>query len=145
MDPQLWSNSVWRNRYPHLWSFICPLCKEARKVPFRPNLGILQIFQIFLTSVVFSLLFWPWFHWKGIVFFIPCWMIYEGIYRWRMRGALYCSKCGFDPYLFMIDHEWAREEVDSYWRKKLSDKGIPYPEKKSPFSKSGAPSPEKSP
>src|SRR5689334_1502227 len=119
MAPQLGSTSLWRDRYQHLWSFLCPLCKEARRVPFRPRLGIWQIFQVFLSSIIFTLLFWTWFHWKGIVSFVPLWTVYEVVYRCRRRGALYCAKCGFDPYLFMINEEWARKEVDVHWRKKF--------------------------
>ena len=145
MDPQFWSTSLWRNRYQDIWSFMCPLCKEARRVPFRPRPGIRQYFQVFLTSVVFTLVFWSFFGWKGIVSFVPLWAIYEISYRWRMRGALYCSKCGFDPYLFMIDEELAKKEVDTYWRKKLAEKGIPYPEKNKGSHQPSSASPQAKP
>ena len=46
-----------------------------------------------------------------------------------MRAALPCQQCGFDPYLFLIDEEWAKKEVEQHWRKKFADHGIPYPEK----------------
>jgi hypothetical protein len=72
---------------------------------------------------------WPWFGWKGIVSILPFWSVFEFIYRWRMRAALGCPYCGFDPYLFLIDEDWAKREVETHWRKKYSDRGIPYPEK----------------
>jgi hypothetical protein len=85
--------------------------------------------QIGLTAIVFMLATWSWFEWKGIVSFFPLWTLFEGIYRSRVRAALACDRCGFDPYLYLIDVPRAREVVENHWRKKFAEKGIPYPEK----------------
>ena len=125
--------SFWSKRHSHIWTFLCPLCRTQRKVPFRPRPGgIRQISQVALTSIFFTICTWPWLSWKGIVSFLPFWSVYEFIYRWRMRAALPCQQCGFDPYLFLIDEEWAKKEVEQHWRKKFADHGIPYPEKSDP-------------
>ncbi|MFL5812764.1 MAG: hypothetical protein ACJ763_04250 [Bdellovibrionia bacterium] len=81
---------------------------------------------------------WSWFEWKGIVSFFPLWSVFEVIYRARVRAALACDRCGFDPYLYLIDVPRAREVVENHWRKKFADKGIPYPSKPS-LNPSGAP------
>ncbi len=129
----------WRDRYSTLWCFICPLCEATRKVPFRPKPeGFRQVFQVVLTSIIFMLVSWKWMNWKGIVSFFPFWMVFETVYRWKIRAALSCPQCGFDPYLFLVNEKWARREVDAYWRKKFADKGIAYPE-------SGGPSVAKAP
>jgi hypothetical protein len=70
---------------------------------------------------------WKWMSWKGIVSFVPFWTIFELGYRWKMRAALGCPQCGFDPYLFLVDAKWARKEIEAHWRKKFAEKGIPYP------------------
>jgi len=85
--------------------------------------------QIGLTAVVFMLATWNRFEWKGIVSFFPFWTLFEVIYRSRVRAALACSHCGFDPYLYLNDVPRAREVVENHWRKKFAEKGIPYPEK----------------
>jgi hypothetical protein len=112
------------------WSFFCPLCKIPRKLPTHPKPQPRHFLQIFLTAAFFTVLTWKIFNWKGLVSFIPFWVVFEVIYRSRMRVALVCKKCGFDPYLFLIDSNLAKREVDLHWRKKLEEKGIPYPEPK---------------
>ncbi len=129
MDSHLIRGSLWKNRKQRYWSFLCPLCKVHRKVSLRQRPGGIHYLQVFLSTLMVTLLFWNWFNWKGLVSFLPLWSVFEVVYRWRMRVILVCSQCGFDPYLFLINHEWARREVENHWRKKLSEKGIPYPEK----------------
>jgi hypothetical protein len=122
------NKSAWHNRYPQLWAFICPLCETERRVPFQPKLGtVRQIFRITLTTFILTLMSWPWLGWKGAVWFVPAWTVYELIYRWRMRAALACPHCGFDPYLFSFDLNWAKREVEAHWRGKFAEKNIPYP------------------
>ncbi|MBI2712650.1 MAG: hypothetical protein HYX41_07350 [Bdellovibrio sp.] len=91
-----------------------------------------QVSQVVLTAVFFTICTSPWLAWKGIVSVFPFWAGFEFIYRWRMRAALPCPHCGFDPYLFLIDEDWAKKEVEAHWRKKFADHGIPYPEKGKP-------------
>ena len=120
--------SLWHSRYPDAKSFICPLCKRPRRVPFRTEPGSLKHYAwIGFTTLFFTLLTWPWFSWKGIVAFLPIWTVFESIYRWRMRAMLMCSDCGFDPFLMKIDVKWAQREVDAHWRKKFADRGLVYP------------------
>lgn len=128
MGLKVFEKSIWKKRSGHVWSFICPMCKAGRKVPFRSRPGAIHFFQIGLTSVIFALLTSPWLKWKGVVSFVPFWSIFETIYRLRMRASLSCPHCGFDPYLFLIDSDRSKKEMDAYWRKKFADKGIPYPE-----------------
>jgi len=131
----LQKKSMWKEKSRPIWSFYCPLCKAPRRVPYRPKPGGLrQVGQVFLTAAFFTLLTWKWFAWKGIVSFIPFWTIFEVVYRTRLRAALGCVQCGFDPYLFMRDVDLARAEVESHWRKKFEEKGIPYTPKNTPKS-----------
>jgi hypothetical protein len=128
-EPTL-DQSIWRARGRKIWTFLCPFCGAPRRIPFRPQPGgWRQIGQVILTAWVMTGLTWPWLGWKGIVSVIPLWTAFEIFYRWRARGVLSCSLCGFDPYLFMIDEEWARREMETHWRQKFAEKGIPFPEK----------------
>ncbi len=121
--------SLWKaDRRDQGWGFICPLCRLERKVPTHPTPQPRHFAQILLTSAFFTLLTWTLFEWKGLVSFIPFWCIFEVIYRTRARASIYCKNCGFDPYLFLRDSDLAKKEVETHWRKKFEQKGIPYPE-----------------
>lgn len=122
--------TLWKGRSQILWSFFCPLCKGSRKVPFRSKLAAIQFFRFGLTAVVFTMVFWNFFHLKGLYSVFLFWAIFDAAYWWRLRAALPCPQCGFDPYLFLIDEKWAKKEVEAHWRKKFAEKGIPYPERK---------------
>ena len=119
----------WKDKASGSWSFLCPLCASARKIPCQPNPTFKHLVQITLTAAFFTLVAWPWLSWKGFVSFVPLWMVFEVLYRGRVRAAMYCDHCGFDPYLYLVDVKRARAEVESHWRKKFAEKGVPYPEK----------------
>jgi hypothetical protein len=120
--------TLWRGRSRDIWQFYCPLCRGPRRVPYRPRPGgARQISQVAMTAVFFTLVTWSWFGWKGMVSFIPFWTIFEAVYRSRVRAALGCPQCGFDPYLYLVDVGRARSEIEGHWKKKFAEKGIPYP------------------
>lgn len=122
--------TIWKEKSGQVWQFYCPLCRVPRRLPGPPRPTSRHMIQIGLTSLVFMLATWSWFEWKGVVVFVPLWITFEVLYRVRVRRAAHCESCGFDPFLFMVDHGRARTEVENYWRNKLAEKGIPYPEKK---------------
>jgi hypothetical protein len=114
--------SFWKERNSRLWTFLCAHCKTQRRLPYRPQPGgIRHFFQVGLTAAVFTCITWKWFHWKGIVSFVPFWMIFEFFYRSRTRAALSCPHCGFDPVLFMVDAQRARHEIEAHWQRKLGE------------------------
>ena len=123
--------SLWQENSPDTWSFYCPQCKTPRRIPYRPKPGPKHYAQVGLTSAIVMLLTWNWFTWKGIVAFIPIWTVFEMIYRSRVRAALSCDNCGFDPVLYLVDAKRARRDIQVHWKKKFEEKGIPYPDEKS--------------
>lgn len=74
--------------------------------------------QIGLTAVIVTLLTYQWFSWKGMVTFVPLWIAFETLYRVKFREALVCPHCGFDPHLYKMDIQKAREEVRAHWERK---------------------------
>lgn len=126
--------SVWKQRSSEGWSFFCPLCRATRKVAMHTHPRPIHYFQVLLTSLVFTLATWNWFSFKGLVSFVPLWILFETVFRTRVRAALNCPDCGFDPYLYLVDIKRARDEIENHWRKKFAEKGIPYPEKQKPGS-----------
>jgi hypothetical protein len=127
MDHISINKSVWKSRRSSTWKFICPLCRADRRVPFRGKPGAWHFFQVGLTSIVLALMLSPWLKWKGIVCFLPLWIIFETVYRLKVRAVLNCPHCGFDPYLFLTDSQKARQELDTYWKNKIAEKGITLP------------------
>lgn len=121
--------SSWQSAGSRHYKFFCPMCKVERKLPFKPQPGARHYAQVAITAVMFTLVTWPLFEWKGIVSFVPFWVIFESFYRIRVRAKVRCNDCGFDPFLHLVDVKKARAEVEEHWRKKFEEKGIPFPEK----------------
>lgn len=119
--------SAWAQKPKHYWSFFCPVCRANRKMTQAPSPTLFHYFQIGLTAIVFTLLTWNWFSWKGMVSFFPLWIFFEVVYRSRVRIAVGCPHCGFDPFLYMTHSDWARDEMEVHWRKKFQEKGIVLP------------------
>ena len=119
----------WKDPKRENWSFFCPLCKAAHKIPFQPRPTGRHFAQMGVTAAFFTLVTWPWFEWKGVVAFFPFWIIFEALYRSRVRASVRCSHCGFDPFLYLNDVKKARFDIEQHWRKLFEQKGIAYPEK----------------
>lgn len=112
MDPRR-MQSLWEDRQRSTWRYYCPHCRAERMLPYSPRPGTPRhALQIGLTAVVFMLATWPWLGFKGIVSFVPFWMIFEFFYRTKMRAALACTRCGFDPFLYLTDVKRARIQVE---------------------------------
>ena len=118
---------VWRNRNARAFGFFCPNCRAERKVKTHPSPSqSINYVRIALLTAVFTVGCWPWFGVKGLVSFVPFWAGFEVIFRSRMRVALQCPHCGFDPFVYLSDVQRARSDVEAHWRKICAAKGIPY-------------------
>jgi predicted RNA-binding Zn-ribbon protein involved in translation (DUF1610 family) len=122
--------NIWsEDKSKKVWAFFCPNCRSERRLPFNPNPGRARHFiQVGLTTAVFTLLAWKWFGIRGVVSFLPFWAAFEIYFRTRVRAALSCPHCGFDPYLYLVDVKRARDEIEKHWRAKFAEKNIPFPE-----------------
>lgn len=108
-----------------LFAFYCPLCRKPRASQIRPEVGTLKHFlQVGILTAVVTLALYPWFDWKGVVSFLPLWVIFEVSYRSKVRQSLKCLNCGFDPVLYLKDVGLARKEVESFWQEKLKTQDI---------------------
>lgn len=108
------------------WMFFCPLCAVSRRLTGSKNPGKpIHFVQIGLCAAVFTLATYRWFELKGLVSFIPMWIVFETLFRTRVRARIRCSECGFDPFLCVADVDQAKREVENHWKKKFEEKGIP--------------------
>lgn len=128
MNGELKIKTFWKERSSNIWSFYCPCCRSPRRVPFRPKPGGFRHYsQVAITAAFFTAVCWPTFGIKGVISFVPFWIIFEAVYRGRVRALLACSQCGFDPFLYMTDVGRARDEIRTFWRGKFAEKGVPFP------------------
>ncbi|MBC7692776.1 MAG: hypothetical protein H7222_13525 [Methylotenera sp.] len=121
------AKSLWKNRYRYRFSFYCPLCRIPRRIGQSPRPLFSHFVQIGVTSAFITMLSWNWYGPKGMVTFLPLWILFETIYRARMRAALKCNSCGFDPNLYLVDVQKAKAGVEKYWKVKFVEKGISHP------------------
>lgn len=126
------SKSIWKERFTRNFEFYCPMCTTPRRIGMNPKPGQpIHFAQVGITAILVAITaqhFLPWIGWKGLVSFLPLWIGFETIYRGRVRARVTCSKCGFDPVLYLVDVEKARAAIQDHWRKRFAEKGIPYPE-----------------
>jgi hypothetical protein len=112
--------------------FYCVGCNRERRQVTPAKVGSPEFFaQILVTTAFFSMLTWPLMHWKGIfAFLIPVGLGFEVFYRMKVRGALVCPDCQFDPILYLSDRPKALRQVEEAWRLKFAEKNLPFPERR---------------
>jgi hypothetical protein len=115
--------------------FFCVSCRRERRQAPPAKVGSPGFFlQVLIADSFFTFLFWPFMGAKGfLAFLIPVGMILETVYRLKMRSAMVCPDCKFDPILYLVDRQKAIRQVEEAWRKKFLEKGIPFPEKTRTF------------
>lgn len=125
------SKSIWRERFTQDFRFFCPMCSAPRRIGMHPKPGQpIHFVQIGITTLVVAIgmnLRWPWIGVKALVAFIPLWVVFEVIYRAKVRASVTCRKCGFDPVLYLADVDRTRDAIRDHWRKRFEEKGIPFP------------------
>lgn len=126
------SRSIWRERFTKNFSFYCPLCAVPRRIGLHPKPGQpVHFAQVGVTTLFIAALsveFFPWIGWKALVAFIPLWMLFETVYRAKVRASVACRQCGFDPFLYLTGIARARGAVREHWKKKFEEKGLPFPD-----------------
>jgi hypothetical protein len=115
------------------FKFYCVGCNRERRQASPAKLGSLRFFaHIALTTAFLAVLTWPWLHVKGLfAFVIPVGLFFETFYRVKMRAALVCPDCEFDPLLYLSDRPEALRQVEGAWRAKFEEKNLPFPERRS--------------
>jgi hypothetical protein len=126
------SKSIWKERFTRNFEFYCPMCTAPRRIGMDPRPGQpIHFAQVGLTAILIAIgceLYLPWIGWKALVSFVPLWIAFETVYRARVRAKVVCSKCGFDPVLYLVDVDKARAAIQDHWRKRFAERGIPFPE-----------------
>jgi hypothetical protein len=126
------SKKFYKRIEPKGFRFYCVSCKRERRLAPPARVGSLKFFgQVLLSTLALSAITYPWLHFKGIfAWLVPVGLTLEVVYRLRMRKALICPDCEFDPILYMSDRKAAAQQVEEAWKRKFEKAGIPFPEKK---------------
>lgn len=126
------AKSLWKKIEKQGFKFYCVGCNRERRQTHPARIGSPKFFgQILITTAFFTTLAYPWLHWKGFfAFVIPVGLVMEGLFRMKMRAALVCPDCGFDPILYIVNRDQAVRQVEETWRKKFAETGNVYPESK---------------
>lgn len=125
------NGSLWKKIEESGFKFYCVGCNKERRIHPPAKIGS-KLFnaQILITSFIFTFATYPWLGFKGFAFFvIPVGIGFEAFYRMKMRAAIVCPDCEFDPILYLVDRKKAAHQVERVWRKKFEQRGFPYPEK----------------
>lgn len=105
-------------RSSQCFSFFCALCSQPRKISMKPTpYQPIYFFRVGVATAFFTLVFWNFFGWKGIAVLFPFWVIFEWIYRTKLRQQMECPHCGFDPYLYQANRELANAKVKAHFAK----------------------------
>jgi hypothetical protein len=70
--------------------------------------------QIFVLTLVFASIAFPWLSWKGVMAFPIIWAIFESVHKSLYRKDLQCPYCGFDPKWYKKDIKLARQKVEEF-------------------------------
>lgn len=128
LDPEsIQIRSLWRSRPQRGFSYFCPVCGTPHRLPFSLAPSFRHYVQVGLTTLVAAIAAWPVFGPKGFVLFVPLWMGFEMFFRLRARARMRCDQCAFDPYLYLVDAQKARAEIDTHFKGLFEAKGLGWP------------------
>ena len=124
--------SIWKRIENQGFKFYCVGCNRERRQAPPAKVGSKKFLShILLTTAFLTVLSFHWLHFRGFYFFIiPVGLVFDALYRMKMRAALVCPDCNFDPILYLVDRDKAVRQVEETWRKKFEERGFPYPEPK---------------
>jgi hypothetical protein len=92
----------------------CALCRSPRKLRYSRHLGKVHYGQIFVLTLVFVFITYPFLAWKGVVSLPIIWGLFESIHKSLYRRDLKCPYCGFDPKWYKKDVKLARQKVEEF-------------------------------
>jgi hypothetical protein len=123
--------SLWKKIEESGFKFYCVGCNRERRIHPPAKIGSkLFYLQILITTAILTMAGYPWLGLKGFAcLVIPVGIAFEVFYRIKMRAALVCPDCEFDPILYLVDRKKAAHQVERVWRKKFEQRGLSYPEK----------------
>lgn len=102
----------------------CAFCRIERRVCTKRHINWTNILLAALVSLGIMMIFWQQFDFRVEIIFVLCLAISEVFIQVRWRLNIVCPHCGFDPVLYIKDHEKAAAKVKATLDTKKSDPSL---------------------
>ncbi len=89
----------------------CAFCRTPRKAYRKKSIGFIHVLGSLMASVVVMFAMWQEFDPRFLFIFVICLAISEVFLKIRWRMNIVCPTCGFDPVLYLKDHQAAVQKV----------------------------------
>lgn len=99
----------------------CAFCGQPRKIYKLKRANVTHFLLSLLISILFMWAVWQRLEPRGILVFIVVQVAIEVVIHTRWRLSLNCRHCGFDPLLYLRDHNKAANKVKDYLERRRSD------------------------
>ncbi|HAG91391.1 MAG TPA: hypothetical protein DCL41_05940 [Bdellovibrionales bacterium] len=97
----------------------CAFCRAERKYPSKKHLTVLDVFAAIVLSLVVGGAIWEMFDPRSFVLFTFAIGSGEVFIFLRWRHHMVCRYCGFDPVLYNVSPNRAREKVRQFYEDKI--------------------------
>jgi hypothetical protein len=96
--------------------YLCPVCRSSTKAAPQTGLNFKSHLQIlFITAFLVATTYYligPWGAAKATLAYLPIWTLAEWVHWLKVREALRCRVCDFDPMLYQRDWRMARKKIE---------------------------------
>lgn len=99
-------------------SCYCAFCKTPRKVYKSKNLSVFDVLALLFLAVLFTRVIYDSFDPRGLVILGLFLLVGEIFSQIKWRSSMTCQNCGFDPVLYMKDHEAAGLKIKAFLEKR---------------------------
>ncbi len=99
-------------------SCYCAFCKTPRKVYKRKSLSYIEILGLIFLSITFTFVFFKSMDPRGLFIVGASLLVGEIFTQLKWRTAMVCQNCGFDPVLYLRDHEQAGLKIKAFLEKR---------------------------
>jgi hypothetical protein len=105
-------------------NFYCAFCRSPRKINMQRHVQLFEITLSLVGSLLLMLLFFQSFNSKVFVIFGILLSIFEFFVQIKYRLQMACSRCGFDPLLYLKSKEKACEMVKIHLEGRKNDPAV---------------------
>ncbi|NCN42061.1 hypothetical protein GW916_12525 [bacterium] len=97
----------------------CAFCKAERTYPSKKHLSAFDVAVACVLSLVLGGAIWELFDPRSLVLFALSICVGELFVYLRWRQGMDCRYCGFDPVLYNVSPNRAREKVSNFYQMKI--------------------------
>jgi hypothetical protein len=99
----------------------CAFCGQKRMIYRLRRANLTHFMLSLLISIMFMWSIWQSVEPRGILIFIIVQVFIEVVVHFRWRLSVTCRHCGFDPVIYLKDHNRAAEKVKNYLERRKVD------------------------